>query len=150
MQHTFLITDGTLVIRKTVESELVFKAENTTHEDSRAMAVSNTDLTDFNVLRRFLHAHYTILLDGEIVGFLTVFGGETDEIGFWIAPLWRGRGLAARAVRLFAGHTRRKLRAGCWTTNEGSRKVLERSGFTYTHTARYGRGEALWFERAVQ
>ena len=58
----------------------------------------------------------------------------TLEIGFWIAPEHRGKGLASEAVRLFVelvrGHGIEALSAETNRSNTSARWVLERNGFS--------------------
>jgi RimJ/RimL family protein N-acetyltransferase len=60
---------------------------------------------------------------------------RSGEIGYWIAPHARGRGLAVRAVRLAAPWALRELglervQLDAAVGNLASQKVAERSGFT--------------------
>ena len=69
------------------------------------------------------------------------------EIGYWVAPLARGRGLATRAVALLDGWARETLRLRTveilvHRDNGPSRRVAERCGFTDTGELRRApRGE---------
>ena len=62
-------------------------------------------------------------------------GGRTCEVGYWLAPWGRGRGVATRAVELICawgfdtlGLERIELHAH--TENAASRAVADRAGFT--------------------
>lgn len=77
--------------------------------------------------------------DDAFAGSLVLFGVEEDsvEVGFWVHPDHRGKGVAAAALDLAVEFVRRsgftRLTARTVPENEASRWVLERSGF--------GRGE---------
>jgi RimJ/RimL family protein N-acetyltransferase len=76
-------------------------------------------------------------------------------LGYAVAPGWRGRGYATRAVRLIAGWALRdagvaRLTAGAAPGNAASQRVLERAGFVRegyqrgcVPTADGGRGDAV-------
>jgi RimJ/RimL family protein N-acetyltransferase len=103
-------------------------------------------------LRRFLDAREPARKAGEALP-LAIAGAQTDEllgsigllrfewpqrrgeIGYWVAPWARGRGVASRAVRLLSrwalielGLARLALHAD--TDNQASQRVAERCGFT--------------------
>ena len=80
----------------------------------------------------------------ELLGALSLFDlrpGETAEVGYWLHPGARGRGVMSAAVRLAARHAfvpaedgglgLRRLVVVHAEGNTGSQKVIERSGFTY-------------------
>jgi RimJ/RimL family protein N-acetyltransferase len=76
----------------------------------------------------------TIVVDGEVAGHVVSFrrdGVGDVEVGYWIArPLW-GRGVATDALAQFlAEEPRRPLVAHVAAHNPGSRRVLEKCGFT--------------------
>ena len=69
--------------------------------------------------------------------------GGTGEIGYWLAPAGRGRGLMTRAVRLvsdwaFAEAGLVRLSWYAVAGNEASLAVAERAGFRLEGTARRG------------
>jgi len=77
--------------------------------------------------------------DAERLGYCALFRIDEDsgraEVGVWFAPDAQGRGYATEAVDLLAGHAfdeRRlhRLDAGAIATNDRSRALLERVGFT--------------------
>jgi RimJ/RimL family protein N-acetyltransferase len=88
-------------------------------------------------LRRSGEKIFTILVGGEIVGLtaLEPVGSQTF-LSFWIGPLWWNRGIARRAARLTVEFAQerlnlRLLRAVVLQENVASRRVLERTGFTF-------------------
>lgn len=91
---------------------------------------------------------------GELLGSFGVVGVTDDggtEIGYWVAPWARRRGVAGRATRLLSrwlvatlGRPRLVWRAE--VGNVGSRRVAESAGFVVEGTARHGmmhRGERV-------
>jgi RimJ/RimL family protein N-acetyltransferase len=74
----------------------------------------------------------TVLADDDVAGNMGSF--ERDglrEVGYWIARAHWGRGVATAALREFlAVDTHRPLHARVATHNTGSRRVLEKCGFT--------------------
>ena len=83
--------------------------------------------------------NFAITEDGKAIGSVGIRWVEPDqgvaEVGYWVAPEARGRGLCTRAVRLVArwvieqhGVERLQLRAD--EVNPASRKVAENAGFT--------------------
>ena len=87
-----------------------------------------------------------ILADGACVGSISVTQGadvyrRSGELGYWLAePLW-GRGVMTRAVRemcreVFAALDVVRIYAEPYAYNTGSRRVLEKCGFTLEGTLR--------------
>jgi RimJ/RimL family protein N-acetyltransferase len=76
--------------------------------------------------------------DGEILGGGTLHHLDAErgivEIGYWLLPHARGRGVATRVARLLAGHAFslgvERVAAYVNVGNERSERVLERAGFT--------------------
>jgi RimJ/RimL family protein N-acetyltransferase len=86
-------------------------------------------------------------VDGECAGHIVSFlrdGREPREVGYWIArEHWR-RGVATAALAAFlAEETRRPLIAGVAVHNPGSRRVLEKCGFTLTETQTDPKGDGV-------
>jgi [ribosomal protein S5]-alanine N-acetyltransferase len=84
---------------------------------------------------------------GAFAGQVFIEPGEsrTAEIGYWLLPSGRGKGLATRAVQIASrwafsslGVARLTLWAG--TENEASLRFAERSGFVYEGILRSYRG----------
>ena len=76
----------------------------------------------------------TIVVDGEVAGHVVSFlrdGVGDREVGYWIARSHWGRGVATAALSAFlAEEPRRPLVAHTAVNNPGSRRVLEKNGFT--------------------
>jgi RimJ/RimL family protein N-acetyltransferase len=86
-------------------------------------------------------------VDGECAGQVVSFlreGQDEREIGYWIARSHWGRGVATAALAAFLQEeTRRPLIAGVAVHNSGSRRVLEKCGFTYTGTETDPKGDGV-------
>jgi RimJ/RimL family protein N-acetyltransferase len=75
---------------------------------------------------------------GEILGGVTMHQLNWElgqaEIGYWLFPAARGRGVATRAARFLAEHAfsigLERVEARVFTGNPESERVLERAGFT--------------------
>jgi RimJ/RimL family protein N-acetyltransferase len=84
--------------------------------------------------------------DDRILGTVLWFNwtpGIECEVGWWLHPDARGRGLAVRAVRLMVGHiferlVVRRVTAFAATENTASRRVAETVGFRLYGIERYG------------
>ena len=89
----------------------------------------------------------TIVVDGEVAGHVVSFlrDGEGDvEVGYWIdRSLW-GRGVATAALSQFlAEEPRRPLVAHVAAHNPGSRRVLEKCGFTMVAELKDPQGDGV-------
>ena len=72
----------------------------------------------------------TIVADGEVVGWIGVWGEDEREIGYWIGREHWGRGIATASVRAFiAENPNRPLNAYVAEHNVASMKVLVANGF---------------------
>ena len=79
-------------------------------------------------------------------------GAGTVEIGYGLTPSYQGRGYMTEAVQTFAAWLLaqpgvRRVTAECLTTNTGSVRVLEKSGFARVgerHDAEEGGWLVLW------
>ena len=89
----------------------------------------------------------TIDVDGVVAGHICSFlrdGHEPREVGYWIARSHWGRGVATAALAQFLlEETRRPLIAGVAVHNMGSRRVLEKCGFTLTETQTNPKGDGV-------
>lgn len=107
-----------------------------------AAAFTSEDPTD----RHAFDAHWTriladpavvmrsVLADGVVVGNAGVYGPPDDrEVTYWIDRARWGRGVATAALAaLLAAVPERPLYARAAADNAGSRRVLEKCGFTVT------------------
>jgi [ribosomal protein S5]-alanine N-acetyltransferase len=75
---------------------------------------------------------------GEAIGSIGVRWLEPDqgvaEVGYWVAPGVRGRGVCTRAVRLVSqwvlvDHSAERLQLRADEENEASRRVAEKAGY---------------------
>ena len=74
----------------------------------------------------------TILFDGQVAGNIVSFvkSGER-EVGYWIGKEYWSKGIATNALAAFLDHVKtRPLYAHVAKHNIGSRRVLEKCGFT--------------------
>lgn len=142
-----------VILRPVAESDLQSHYEMQADPEAVAMAaVPGRDrdacfahwrevLADDTVLVR------TIEVDGECAGHVVTFlrdGVEPREVGYWIAREHWGRGVASAALAAFLDEeTRRPLVAGVATHNAGSRRVLEKCGFTLTETQTNPKGDGV-------
>ena len=68
---------------------------------------------------------------GNIVSFVQSMQSDKREVGFWIGKEYWGKGIATRALAAFLDHVKtRPLYAHVAKHNIGSRRVLEKCGFT--------------------
>lgn len=80
-----------------------------------------------------------------LLGSVFVFGAASDEVevGYWVHPDARGRGVATAATRLatswaFAELGTPRVRIGAAVDNTASRRVIEAAGFRFVGVERYG------------
>lgn len=89
-------------------------------------------------------AHFLIAgQDDGLIGYLGVLSVEDRmsvvELGYWVAPWARRRGVATRAVRLAIGWARealepQRVELGMLAGNDASRRVAESAGFVLQRT----------------
>jgi RimJ/RimL family protein N-acetyltransferase len=89
---------------------------------------------------------FAIDVGGRVVGAIGLILGEdiyrvSAEVGYWMAADWRGRGIAAEALRglsawAFPRFALVRLHAAVFTWNHASARVLEKAGFALESTAR--------------
>jgi RimJ/RimL family protein N-acetyltransferase len=133
-----------VILREVRESDFDALYEQQSDPESMAMAaVPCREREDHAAHWRKILADDTglpraIEVDGECVGHVVSFlrdGAEPREVGYWVARSHWGRGIASAALAEFLTlETRRPLIAGVVTHNPGSRRVLEKCGFTLTET----------------
>jgi RimJ/RimL family protein N-acetyltransferase len=74
----------------------------------------------------------TVLFDGHVAGNIVSFEQSGKrEVGYWIGKEYWGKGIATKALAAFLDHVKtRPLYAHVAKHNIGSRRVLEKCGFT--------------------
>ncbi|MFO0799426.1 MAG: GNAT family N-acetyltransferase [Gemmataceae bacterium] len=72
-----------------------------------------------------------VLFDGTFVGHVSCFPADgQDHVGYWIDPVFWGKGIASRALHLLLREvTKRPLTATVATGNVASLRVLQKCGF---------------------
>src|SRR4051812_29247842 len=90
----------------------------------------------------------TILCDGQVAGYIGSWEQEGDRaVGYWLGQAYWGRGIATQALAAFLQLvTVRPLYAHVAQHNLGSRRVLEKCGFTVYDEGQEGAdadGEAI-------
>jgi len=136
------------LLRDVVEDDLPIFFENQLDPEANRMAAFTAkDPTN----REAFTAHWkkiladatviikTILIDGEVVG--SVLSYEEDgkpEVSYWIGKKYWGKGNATRALFDFLaqGNKKRPIYARVAKDNFGSRRVLQKCGFTIIGEAR--------------
>ncbi len=87
-------------------------------------------------------------VDGQAVGSIGIFIKDdiyekSGELGYWLSEKYWRQGIVSRAVQIickqaFEAFDIIRIFAEPFTDNAGSRRVLEKSGFTYEGTMRSG------------
>jgi RimJ/RimL family protein N-acetyltransferase len=74
----------------------------------------------------------TIFFDGQVAGNIVSFEmSDKREAGYWLGKEYWGKGIATKALAAFLDHVKtRPLYAHLAKHNIGSRRVLEKCGFT--------------------
>ena len=91
-------------------------------------------LIEFSQINDTAHLEYGIYLDDYMIGFVNDCGydDEAIELGYVIDPAFKGRGFATEAVNAVINELRemgfKKVVAGFFEGNIGSRKVMEKCG----------------------
>lgn len=120
------------------------------YDDARQFVLSCIQAGEERQLAR------AIQIDGRAVGSISVTLGEdvyrkSGEIGYWLGePFW-GRGIMSRAIRrmceeAFSRYDIARIHAEPYAANLGSRRALEKAGFTLEGILRqsvYKRGRLL-------
>jgi RimJ/RimL family protein N-acetyltransferase len=93
----------------------------------------------------------TILFDGQVAG--NIVGFEMDgkrEVGYWIGKEYWGKGIATKALAAFLDQVQtRPLYAYVAKHNIGSRRVLEKCGFTVVGEAQFSNASGEVVEQFV-
>jgi RimJ/RimL family protein N-acetyltransferase len=125
------------VLRKVVESDLDAFYEHQREPEANEMAIfpARDRETFYAHWRRILAddstIQRTIVHEGEVAGNIGCWEQEGKRlVGYWIGKDFWGKGIATRALtELAAEIPERPLHAWVATTNVGSIRVLEKSGF---------------------
>jgi RimJ/RimL family protein N-acetyltransferase len=86
---------------------------------------------------------------------MRIFRGGTGEIGYWVAPWARAKGVATRAVRLlarwsFGEFELRRIELVIAVENTGSNRVAEKAGFTREGVLRqYRENKGVWRDHCM-
>lgn len=95
-------------------------------------------LIEFSQPQNTARLEYGVYLDGYMIGFVNDCGHDDEaiELGYVIDPAFQGRGFATEAVAAVLKELRqmgfRKVLAGFFEGNIGSRKVMEKCGMHLT------------------
>jgi RimJ/RimL family protein N-acetyltransferase len=129
---------GDVVLRDVIDSDLpIFFDHQADPDATRMAAFPYRDRDAFmahwtKILGYKTSTIKTILFDGQVAGNILSFeqSGER-EVGYWIGKEYWGKGIATRALSEFLGYiTERPLYGYVAKHNIGSRRVLEKCGFT--------------------
>ena len=85
-----------------------------------------------------------VVVDGKVVGNIGSWTSEGKrEVGYWIERAFWGRGVATEALSAFLRlEQTRPLYAGVAKHNAASIRVLQKCGFTLTHSVEEGSNDA--------
>lgn len=131
-----------LLLRNVVADDLpIFFAQQLDHDANYMAAFTIKDPTNWDAFTARWHRILanatgivqTIVFDGQVVGYVLSYEeGGTPEVSYWLGKDYWGNGLATRALATFlAQHTTtRPIYARVAKDNHGSRRVLEKCGFT--------------------
>ena len=125
-------------LRETIETDLPILFRNQADPESSAMAAfPSRDWEAFVAHQAKIDADETVLsrtivADGEVAGGVGSWQAEDERaVGYWIGREFWGRGIATAALRAYLSlETTRPLTAYVAAHNLGSRRVLEKCGFT--------------------
>jgi RimJ/RimL family protein N-acetyltransferase len=139
---------GELVLRAVVQDDLsIFFQQQLDPEANFMAAFTAKDPTD----REAFTAHWgriladptvivqTIVCDGQVLGSVLSYEDEgKPEVSYWLGKEYWGRGFATRALSAFLarGNPSRPIYARVAKDNPGSRRVLEKCGFTVIDEAK--------------
>lgn len=92
--------------------------------------------------------NYAIVIDGQAVGSIGIFVKDdvyekSAELGYWLSEDYWRKGIMSKAVQIickeaFESFDIIRIFAEPFADNAGSRRVLEKAGFTYEGTMRNG------------
>jgi len=144
---------GNVLLRDVIEDDLPIFFEQQLDPDATAMAAfPSRDRDTFMAHWAKIMADdsiilKTILFAGQVAGNMVSFvqSGER-EVGYWLGKEYWGRGIATKALAAFLEHVKtRPLYAHVAKHNIGSRRVLEKCGFTILREDKFpnARGEEV-------
>lgn len=127
-----------ITLRDVIKEDIaIFFAHHLDPEATWMAAFPRKDWDSFaahwaRILRDETIAKQTVLLDGQVAGNIVSFNqlGQ-PEVGYWIGKQHWGKGVATTALTTFLNQVPdRPLYAHVAKHNPGSRRVLEKCGFT--------------------
>jgi len=134
-----------VILRDITASDLPILFEQQADPESSAMAAfPSRDRETFDAHWAKIMANETVIIkiievDGQVAGHLVsweVEGGR--EVGYWLGKELWGKGIATKALSQFLDVVKtRPLSAHAAKHNIGSRRVLEKCGFTVVGEAKY-------------
>lgn len=131
-----------LLLRAVVTDDLPIFFEQQLNQEANYMAAFTakdpSDQEAFTAHWRRILANETVILktisvDGLVAGSVASYEDEgKPEVTYWLGREYWGKGLATRALKEFLAHhhTTRPIYARVAKDNLGSRRVLEKCGFT--------------------
>jgi RimJ/RimL family protein N-acetyltransferase len=131
-----------LLLRDVVNDDLpIFFAQQVNKEANHMAAFTAKDPTNQEAftahwLRNLANEttiNKTIVCDGQVAGSVSSYEDEgKPEVTYWLGKEYWGKGIATWALQAFLAHTnkRRPIYARVAKDNLGSRRVLEKCGFT--------------------
>jgi RimJ/RimL family protein N-acetyltransferase len=131
-------TDLPIFFEQQLDPESTQMADFPSRTQAAFMAHWNRIMADDSILIK------TILLNGNVAGNIVCFEqlGER-EVGYWLGKEYWGKGIATQALEQFLEYVAtRPLYAHVAKHNLGSRRVLEKCGFTVS-------GEDSYFSEAL-
>jgi RimJ/RimL family protein N-acetyltransferase len=131
-----------LLLRDVVNDDLpIFFAQQVNKEANHMAAFTAKDPTNQEAFTAHWHRILadatviikTIVFDGQVAGSVSSYEDEgKPEVTYWLGKEYWGKGIATWALQAFLAHTnkRRPIYARVAKDNLGSRRVLEKCGFT--------------------
>jgi RimJ/RimL family protein N-acetyltransferase len=131
-----------LLLRAVINDDLpIFFAQQVNKEANHMAAFTAKDPTNQEAFTAHWHRILadatviikTIVCDGQVAGSVSSYEDEgKPEVTYWLGKEYWGKGIATWALQAFLAHTnkRRPIYARVAKDNLGSRRVLEKCGFT--------------------
>jgi len=134
-----------ITLRDVTESDLPILFEQQLDPEATAMAAfPSRDHDAFMAHWKKIMAYEksmikTILCDGQVAGYILSWEMEGEhEVGYWLGKEFWGKGIATQALAQYIGIVKtRPLMAHVARHNIGSRRVLEKCGFTVIGEDKY-------------